>query len=68
MAIKQITLEELRKMPGMTEEELKRFNSFKDEDIDFSDAPRLTEEQLKNAKPLKEIHPEWFTSQSESIY
>ena len=41
MAIKQITLEELRKMPGMTEEELKRFNSIKDEDIDFSDAPRL---------------------------
>lgn len=51
----------------MTEEALKRFNSIKDEDIDFSDAPRLTEEQLKNAKPLREIHPEWFAVKKKSI-
>lgn len=36
MAIKTITLAELK------------------------DIPRLTEEQLKNAKRLRDVHPEWF--------
>ncbi len=60
MAIKTITLAELKDMPGMTEEELERFNAIKDIEIDVSDIPRLTEEQLKNAKRLRDVHPEWF--------
>lgn len=46
MAIVKYSLEEIKKRPS-NKEELERF---KNADIDYSDIPILTDEQLQNAK------------------
>lgn len=56
MAIVRYTTEQLKKMKSLTD--WKRVCNTNDENIDFSDAPEITEEQIKTAKrferPLKE--------------
>lgn len=58
MAIKRVTMEEARKIPPMSEEEKRELENHVD--TDFSDCPRLTAEQLKEAKRGYEVHPEWY--------
>jgi uncharacterized protein (DUF4415 family) len=42
----------------MSKSDLKRIDSMADEDIDFSDIPPLTDEQLSAMKPLSEVFPD----------
>lgn len=58
MAIKTVTLEEVRKIPPMTSKEIKELENHVD--TDFSDCPVLTKEQLKDATRGYEAHPEWY--------
>ena len=43
-------------IPPMTQEDIDRIRAIKDEDIDFSDIPQLTEEFWKNAMTFEEAH------------
>ena len=58
MAIKTVTLEEVRKIPPMSSKEIKELENHVD--TDFSDCPVLTKEQLKDATRGYEAHPEWY--------
>ncbi len=42
-------------IPPITEEDIKRIDAIRDEDIDFSDIPELDENFFKNAKVIKFI-------------
>ena len=56
MAIVSYTIDEL---PPMTEEwdaRLKALAEMPDDDIDFSDIPRLTDEELENFRPRRVWH------------
>ena len=41
-------------IPPMTQEDIDRIRAIKDEDIDYSDIPELTEDFFKNAMTLEE--------------
>ena len=43
-------------IPPTTQEDIDRIRAIKDEDIDYSDIPKLTEDFWKNAMPVKELH------------
>ena len=43
-------------IPPTTQEDIDRIRAIKDEDIDYSDIPKLTKDFCKNAKPLAELH------------
>lgn len=58
MAIKTVTWEEAKKIPPMTEEEIREMENHVD--TDFSDCPPLTAEQVRNGIKLREAHPEWY--------
>ena len=47
----------------MSETDFKRLDAMTDAEIDYSDIPPLTEEQLAAMRPLKEVFPEWFPPQ-----
>ena len=49
--IVRYTVDELRSMPSLTDWD--RIRNMKDEDIDFSDLPELTDEQLATATHIK---------------
>jgi uncharacterized protein (DUF4415 family) len=42
----------------MSKSDLKRIDNMTDEDIDFSDIPPLTDEQLSTMRPLSEVFPD----------
>lgn len=54
--IVRMTLEEIEKFE-ISDERLEEIKNFKNED--FSDCPKLTEEELSQFKPWYEVHPEW---------
>lgn len=62
MAIKTMTLEEIKNLPPLTEERLNEIKNF--QNTDFSDCPKLTDLQLKELKPARMLHPEWFNEKS----
>ena len=41
----------------MSKTDFKRFDAMTDEEIDFSDIPPLTDEQLSAMKPLRDVFP-----------
>ncbi len=53
--MKTMTLDEVKKLPPLTEEEINAVKNFKN--TDFSDSPVQTKEQLKQFKPWYEVHP-----------
>ncbi len=57
--IKRISLEEVKSYK-ISKERLKEMEKQKDDQIDFSDIPPLTGEELKQMRPAREVHPEWF--------
>ncbi len=63
---KTITLEELKKMPPISEERLKEIEEFKE---DFSDPeiPPMTEEELKEMRLMREVHPDWYKVRKKTI-
>lgn len=66
MAIVTKTLEEIKKIPPMTEEEIDSLNNF-EENFDDSDCPPMTKSQMKEFKPAYETHPEWYKVKKTSI-
>ena len=52
-----MTLDEVRKLPPISEERKKEMDAFVN--IDFSDCPKMTKEELKQFRPWYELHPEW---------
>ena len=65
MAIKTMTLEEIKNLPPLTEERLNEINNF--QNTDFSDCSQLTDAQLKELKPARMLHPEWFNEKNDTI-
>ncbi|MDE7141142.1 MAG: BrnA antitoxin family protein [Treponemataceae bacterium] len=58
MAIKTMTLEDVKKLPPLSKERIQEINAF-DEKYDDPECPPLTDERLAQAKPLYEAHPDW---------
>ena len=65
MAIKTMTLEEIKNLPPLTDERLNEIKNF--QNTDFSDCPKLTDLQLKELKPARMLHPEWFNEKNYAI-
>ena len=40
-------------MPPLTEEQIQRLDALKDREIDYSDIPETTDEELKKFKPAR---------------
>ena len=40
-------------MPPLTEEQIKRLDALKDREIDYSDIPETTDEELKKFRPAR---------------
>ena len=52
-----MTLDEVRKLPPLTAEEVAAVKSFKN--TDFSDCPKQTKEELAKFRSWYEVHPDW---------
>lgn len=70
MAITRVTLEEVRAMSPLTAKRLAELDAIRRRGIDTSEMQEATNEQLKSARRLVDIHPEWFekTSYAERKY
>lgn len=53
-----MTLEEAKKLPPLSEKEIEEIKNFKN--TDFSDCPIQTDEELKQFRPWRELHPEFY--------
>ncbi len=58
MAIKNMTLDEVKNLPKLSKERIEELNTF--EDTDFSDSPKKNAQQISNMKPARLVHPEWY--------
>ena len=64
--IKRITLDEVKKLPPLTEEEIRAIESAP---IRYDkDCPRLTEEQLSKFQPAILRHPQWFRPRKTDVH
>ena len=64
--IKRITLDEVKKLPPLTEEEIRRIESAPTR-YD-KDNPPLTDEQLSRSRPAILSHPEWFIPKKADVH
>lgn len=64
--MKTMTLDEVKKLPPLTEEEINAAINFKN--TDFSDCPKMTEAELKEFKPWYEVHPEWIKMKKGDVH
>ncbi|MBR0477349.1 MAG: BrnA antitoxin family protein [Treponema sp.] len=64
--MKTMTLDEVRKLPPLTEEEVENVMSFKN--TDFEDCPVQTKEELAKFRPLKEVRPELYAKLHPDFY
>lgn len=64
--MKTMTLDEVKKLPPLTEEEINAAMSFKN--TDFSDCPKMIKEELKEFKPWYEVHPEWVKMKKGDVH
>lgn len=60
MAIKTMTLDEIKKSPELSQKRIEEIRAF-DEKFNDPECPPLTSEQLTHLKPASLIHPEWYT-------
>ena len=67
MAIKTMTLDEVRNLPPLSEEEKRRIRDF-EEKFDDPECPPLTREQMAQMKPLREMHPEWYRVKKADVH
>ena len=61
-----MTLEEVRKLPPITEEEAEKYRNFK-EDFTDPECPPLTKEELSRFRFSREVHPEWYRPKKVTI-
>ena len=64
--MKTMTLDEVKKLPPLTQEEIDAARNFKN--TDFSDCPAMTEQELKEFKPWYEVHPEWVKMKKGDVH
>ena len=61
-----MTLDDVKKLPPLTQKRKKQMDAFKNED--FSDIPKMTKKELKEFKPWYEIHPEWVKMKKGDVH
>ena len=61
-----MTLDEIKKLPPITEERKKEMDAFVN--TDFSDSPKITKEELSQFKPWYELHPEWVQMKKGDVH
>lgn len=54
--MKTMTLDDVKKLPPLTAEEIKTAADFRN--TDFSDCPKQTKEELAQFRPWHEVHPD----------
>ncbi len=64
--MKTMTLDEVKKLPPLSESEVAEILNFKN--TDFSDSPKQTEEQLKQFRPWYEVHPDWYKPKKSDVH
>lgn len=64
--MKTKTLEELQNLPPVSEEEMRQALNFVN--TDFSDCPVQTTEELKEFKPWREVHDEFYRPVKKSVH
>ena len=64
--MKTMTLDEVRKLPPLTAEEITAVKSFKNKD--FSDCPKQTKEELAQFQPWYEVHQDWYKTTKTEIH
>ena len=67
MAIKTMTLEDVKNLPPLSEERIQEIDAF-DEKCDDPECPQLTNEQLAQAKLLYEVHPDWYKVKKSDVH
>ncbi len=67
MAIKTMTLDEIKKLPPINENEIQQIQNF-DEKFDDPECPPLSQDQISRMQTLKEIHPEWYKPTKTEIH
>ena len=55
-----MTLDEVKKLPPLTTEEIAEVMSFKN--TDFEDCPKQTADELAKFRPWYEVHKDWYKS------
>ena len=66
LTMKTMTLDEVRKLPPLTAEEVAAVKSFKN--TDFSDCPKQTKKELEQFRPWYEVHPDWYKPTKTEIH
>ncbi|MCM1321483.1 MAG: BrnA antitoxin family protein [Bacteroides sp.] len=64
--MKTMTLDELRKLPPLTAEEVESVMKFKN--TDFSDCPKQTAEELTKFRPWYEVHNDLYKPTKTEIH
>ena len=64
--MKTMTLDEVRKLPPLTAEEITAVKSFKNKD--FSDCPKQAKEELAQFQPWYEEHKDWYKPTKTEIH
>lgn len=64
--ITRMTLDELRNLPPLTDEEKQKLDAIVD--TDDSDFPPLTPEEISHLRPWYEVHPEWVKMMKGDIH
>lgn len=67
MAIKTMTLEEIKKKSPISAERLEEIRNF-EEKFDDPECLPLTEEQLSQMKPARLVHPEWYKVKKADVH
>lgn len=67
MAIKTMTLEEVKKMPKLSQKRIKEIEAF-DEKFDDPECSPLTPEQITQFRPSYEVHPEWYKIKKADVH
>lgn len=67
MAIKRMTLDEIKKLPPLTEKEIQQIKNF-DEKFNDPECPPLSSNQIARMKPLREMRPKWYKPTRTEIY
>ncbi len=64
--MRTMTLDDLKKLPPLTENEIEEISNFKN--TDFSDCPKQSKLELKKFRPWHELHPEWLNRNKSDVH
>ena len=64
--MKIMTLDEIKKLPPLSAEEIEEAMNFKN--TDFSDCPIQTEEELKQFRSWRDLHPDFYKPKKTDVH